>query len=92
MRPNVTTQIQQTKGVRRTTDDGVAYVGQEIADGFKAGVNSTTFVDSDLPDKDRQLVAEAIIDIAVDGAECVTTKNSDGTFTRTYSFPFKCAV
>jgi hypothetical protein len=79
MRPDVKTQIQRTKGVRQSTAGAAAYAGQEIADG-------------ELPAEDRQLVVKAVIDLVAGDAECVKTKNRDGTFTRTYSFPFKCAV
>lgn len=95
MRPNVTTQIQRTKGVRQPVDDA-ARVGQEVASGILAGIAApvtitgqfnVTTPEAEAPaEVDEMIAARTLMMKAMSKAHYTVRDNGDGTFTHSYRF------
>lgn len=99
MRPNVTTQIQRTKGVRQPVDDA-ARADQEIARGIVAGIAvqvpvvgqlDVTTSEAEAPIwEEEPMDARILMAKAVSEARHTVRNNGDGTYTHSYTF--ECAV
>lgn len=99
MRPNVSTQIQRTQGVRQPVDN-TARAGQEIARGLVASIAVQVPVvgqldvatgEAEAPiGKEDLMAARALMAEAISEARYTVRNNGDGTFT--HSYRFECAI